>query len=109
MPCDLDRREGIATARVRTRPWTARRASVRIGAPARPVRARARRSAWTSTRICILVLVGLVTLAGTFGLDVILGAFAAGLIVGLANRVGPDTGPTLHHKLDAIGFGFLIP
>jgi Kef-type K+ transport system membrane component KefB len=60
-------------------------------------------------RICILVLVGLVTLAGTFGLDVILGAFAAGLIVGLANRVGPDTGPTLHHKLDAIGFGFLIP
>jgi Kef-type K+ transport system membrane component KefB len=60
-------------------------------------------------RICILVMVGLVTLAGTFGLDVILGAFAAGLIVGLANRVGPDTGSTLHHKLDAIGFGFLIP
>jgi Kef-type K+ transport system membrane component KefB len=60
-------------------------------------------------RICILVLVGLVTLAGTFGLDVILGAFAAGLIVGLANRVGPGTGPALHHKLDAIGFGFLIP
>ena len=60
-------------------------------------------------RICILLLVGLVTLAGTFGLDVILGAFAAGLIVGLANRVGPDTERTLHHKLDAIGFGFLIP
>jgi Kef-type K+ transport system membrane component KefB len=60
-------------------------------------------------RICIMLLVGLVTLADTFGLDMILGAFAAGLIVGLANRVGPDTGPTLHHKLDAIGFGFLIP
>ena len=60
-------------------------------------------------RICILLLVGLVTLADTFGLDLILGAFAAGLTVGLANRVGPETERTLYHKLDAIGFGFLIP
>ena len=60
-------------------------------------------------RICILLLVALVTLADTFGLDVILGAFAAGLIVGLANRVEPRREQTLHHKLDAIGFGFLVP
>jgi Kef-type K+ transport system membrane component KefB len=60
-------------------------------------------------RICIVLLVGLVTLADTFGLDVILGAFAAGLIVGLANRVESARDATLHHKLDAIGFGFLVP
>lgn len=60
-------------------------------------------------RFCILLLVGLVTLAESFGLDVILGAFAAGLIVGLANRVDPSRDETLRHKLDAIGFGFLVP
>ena len=60
-------------------------------------------------RISILLLVGLVTLAERFGLDVILGAFAAGLIVGLAHRVEPARADVLRHKLDAIGFGFLVP
>lgn len=60
-------------------------------------------------RVCILLLIALVTLADSFGLDVILGALSAGLIVGLANRAGPDRERTLQHKLDAIGFGFLIP
>ena len=60
-------------------------------------------------RICILLLVGLVTLAESFGLDVILGAFAAGLIVTLVNRTQREREETLRHKLDAIGFGFLVP
>jgi Kef-type K+ transport system membrane component KefB len=54
-----------------------------------------------------LVLVGLVVLAQSFGLDMILGAGTAGLIVALANR--GEQRRILHQKLDALGFGFLIP
>ena len=54
-----------------------------------------------------LVLVGLVALAQSFGLDMILGAGTAGLIVALANR--GEQLRILHQNLDAIGFGFLIP
>jgi len=59
-------------------------------------------------RACVLLLIGLVVLADSFGLDVILGAFAAGLIVGLA-RADAEAGDVLQHKLEAIGFGFLVP
>jgi len=46
-------------------------------------------------------------LASEFGLDVILGAFAAGIIVGIVIR---DTDSReFEAKLDAVGFGFLIP
>jgi Kef-type K+ transport system membrane component KefB len=58
-------------------------------------------------RIAILVLMLLVALANKFGLDMILGAFASGMVVGLATK--GEQGQSLHHKLDAIGFGFLIP
>ena len=58
-------------------------------------------------RMSILVLMLLVTLAAKFGLDMILGAFASGMVVGLGAR--GEQGHILHHKLDAIGFGFLIP
>jgi Kef-type K+ transport system membrane component KefB len=58
-------------------------------------------------RVSLLVLVGLAYLAQTLGLDVILGAFAAGLVVSLASRGRP--GLPLREKLDGIGFGFLVP
>jgi Kef-type K+ transport system membrane component KefB len=59
-------------------------------------------------RFCMLLLVTLVYIARNFGLDVILGAFAAGMVIGIATR--PVDGPgVLQHKLEAIGFGFLIP
>jgi Kef-type K+ transport system membrane component KefB len=58
-------------------------------------------------RICILVMVGLVVLASEFGLDLILGAFAAGMVVRLASQ--GKKGEVLREKLDAIGFGFLVP
>ena len=58
-------------------------------------------------RIGVLLLVGLALLADTLGLDLALGAMAAGMITGLAIR-GVEA-PTLHLKLDAIGFGFLVP
>ena len=59
-------------------------------------------------RVCVLLLVALVALAEDFGLDVILGAFAAGMVAGLAS--GARSGSAvLEHKLEAIGFGFLVP
>jgi Kef-type K+ transport system membrane component KefB len=58
-------------------------------------------------RIALFLLGTLVVLAQWLGLDVVLGAFSAGLILGVASR-GPEAAP-FRHKLDAVGFGFLIP
>lgn len=59
-------------------------------------------------RVCMLLLVALAYVAHDFGLDIILGAFAAGMVVGIATRPLDHPG-VLQHKLEAIGFGFLIP
>ena len=58
-------------------------------------------------RLSMLLLGGLVVLADFLGLDILLGAFAAGSLVGLVSR-GPGAEP-FRQKLDALGFGFLIP
>ena len=58
-------------------------------------------------RLSMLLLGCMVVMADTFGLNLLLGAFAAGALVGLVAR-GPQA-ETFRHKLDAIGFGFLIP
>jgi Kef-type K+ transport system membrane component KefB len=60
-----------------------------------------------AVRLSLLLVVTLVVVASEFGLDVILGAFAAGIIVGLVIR-GTDS-REFSSKLDAVGFGFLIP
>jgi len=49
----------------------------------------------------------LATLAAKFGLNIVLGAFTAGMVVRLA--IKGTEGELLQHKLDAIGYGFLIP
>lgn len=58
-------------------------------------------------RASVLALAGLVFLAAEFELDVVLGAFAAGIIVGLVKDDDPH-GP-LPVKLEAVGYGFLVP
>jgi Kef-type K+ transport system membrane component KefB len=58
-------------------------------------------------RICIALQVLLVALAEKFGLNVVIGAFAAGLVVGLTRK--DHGGALLRQKLEAIGFGFLVP
>lgn len=58
-------------------------------------------------RLSMFLLGGLVVLADVMGLDILLGAFAAGSLVGLVTR-GPGA-ELFRHKLDAVGFGFLIP
>jgi Kef-type K+ transport system membrane component KefB len=58
-------------------------------------------------RISIMVLALLMAIAEKFGLDLILGAFTAGMIVSLGSK--GKQGTRLVHRLEAIGYGFLIP
>jgi Kef-type K+ transport system membrane component KefB len=59
-------------------------------------------------RAAVLLLVGFVALASRLGLETILGAFLAGAVVGLVDR-DTATHPHFRTKLEAIGYGFLIP
>lgn len=59
-------------------------------------------------RLALLLIVVLAVLAETAGLDLALGALAAGMMVGFATR-GGERVHDLHAKLDAVGFGFLVP
>jgi len=59
-------------------------------------------------RFAVLVLVAFTVLAERFGLETILGAFLAGAIVGLVDRDSASH-PHFRTKLEAIGYGFLIP
>lgn len=58
-------------------------------------------------RIVLLLITALVVLAVELGLDNLLGAFAAGMIARLA--LSPEQNEALSPRLEAIGFGFLIP
>ena len=60
-----------------------------------------------AVRLSLLLLAALVFLANDVGFDFVLGAFAAGLIVGLVLD-SPD-GRVVRMRLEGIGFGFLIP
>jgi Kef-type K+ transport system membrane component KefB len=64
-------------------------------------------SAQLPVRVAVLFIFGLVYLAFRLGLDVLLGAFAAGIVVRLFAR--GDDSTIVKDKLEAIGFGFLIP
>ncbi|MGO8873015.1 MAG: cation:proton antiporter [Acidimicrobiales bacterium] len=64
-------------------------------------------SAQLPVRVALLFIVLLVLLAATLGLDVLLGAFAAGIVVRLFAASGETE--QIRGKLEAIGFGFLIP
>jgi Kef-type K+ transport system membrane component KefB len=63
-------------------------------------------TAQTSVRSTIVLLLLLLVLANAFGLDVILGAFLAGVVL---RRWAPGDVESLEGKLDAIGYGFFIP
>jgi Kef-type K+ transport system membrane component KefB len=59
-------------------------------------------------RFAVLLLIAFVALAEQFGLETILGAFLAGAVVSLIDR-DSSTHPHFRIKLEAIGYGFLIP
>lgn len=60
-------------------------------------------------RGAFLVLVGFVALATTLGLETILGAFIAGVILRIIDGDKMLTHPHFRQKLEAIGFGVFIP
>ena len=60
-------------------------------------------------RGAFLLMIGLVTLADELGLEVILGAFAAGAILAVVDRDAMMTHPHFRTKLDGIGFGVFVP
>jgi len=60
-------------------------------------------------RGAIVLLIGFVALAQSFGLEVILGAFAAGAILTLVDQDEFATHPFFRRKLEAIGFGVFVP
>lgn len=58
-------------------------------------------------RISMLLIIGLLWIASDLGLDVLLGAFAAGIVIRLGNT--GDDAEAVRGKLEAIGYGFLVP
>lgn len=60
-------------------------------------------------RGAIVLVVGFSAIAASLGLEAILGAFAAGAVLSLVDRDEVMNHPTFRVKLEAIGFGFLIP
>jgi Kef-type K+ transport system membrane component KefB len=59
-------------------------------------------------RFAVVLLVAFTALAERAGLESILGAFLAGVVVGMVDR-DSTSHPAFRTKLEAIGFGFVIP
>lgn len=60
----------------------------------------------TFVRVTMLLLISLVAVSSLFKLDIVLGAFATGFIL---RYILPESDHALETKLNAIGYGFLIP
>jgi Kef-type K+ transport system membrane component KefB len=60
-------------------------------------------------RAALVLFVGFAAVAEQLGLEVILGTFIAGAVLGLVDRDEVMTHPDFRRKLEAIGFGFFIP
>jgi Kef-type K+ transport system membrane component KefB len=60
-------------------------------------------------RGAFVLLVAFVALAQRLGLEVILGAFLAGVLLRLVDQDGMRTHPEFRQKLEAIGYGVFVP
>jgi Kef-type K+ transport system membrane component KefB len=60
-------------------------------------------------RGAVVLLIAFAALAESFGLEVILGAFAAGAVLTLVDQDEVMTHPFFRRKLEAMGFGLFIP
>lgn len=60
----------------------------------------------TTLRWTVVLLLALLGFAARFGLDIVLGAFIAGIVL---RRWAPGDVRSLEDKLDAVGYGFFIP
>lgn len=67
-------------------------------------------SAQVGVRLCVLVVIAMFAFAEWLGLDPVLGAFTAGILVHLFLDAGDaHDAEIVHSRLEGIGFGFFIP
>jgi Kef-type K+ transport system membrane component KefB len=64
-------------------------------------------SSQLAVRVVVVLVFGLLALAGSLGLDILLGGFVAGMITRVALK-GNELA-VFESKLTAVGFGFLVP
>ncbi|MFH9722234.1 cation:proton antiporter [Streptomyces sp. NPDC017254] len=63
-----------------------------------------------AVRFVFLLLAVMLGASQALGLDILLGAFAAGLITRLVlTGAAPEAGPQILEKIEGVGFGFLVP
>ncbi|MET9541941.1 cation:proton antiporter [Streptomyces sp. NPDC006553] len=63
-----------------------------------------------AVRFVFLLLALMLGASQALGLDILLGAFAAGLVTRLVLAgAAPESGPQILEKIEAVGFGFLVP
>ena len=85
-------------------PWLARNSTVQ-----RIIREGQDATGQTTLRWAVVLLFALLAVASRFGLDVVLGAMLAGMVLrAWTRRFNMDT-EGLEHKFDAIGYGIFIP
>ena len=85
-------------------PWLARSAAVQ-----RIVTEGQEATGQVTLRWSMVLLFVLLAVASRFGLDVVLGAVLAGMVLrGWTHRLNVDT-TSLEHKFDAVGYGIFIP
>jgi Kef-type K+ transport system membrane component KefB len=86
-------------------------ALIALGARPPKILALLERSMHSSTQlpvcICLLLVASFDVLSESIGLEAVLGAFAAGMVVGLASR--GEANRLFREKIEAVCFGFLIP
>ncbi|MFD6053144.1 cation:proton antiporter [Agromyces sp. NPDC060279] len=76
----------------------------------RVIAATLRTSGQFAVRLVLLILAALVALSTVLDLDMLLGAFAAGVLYRLLLNGAPEPDTELiERKLEAIGYGFLVP
>ena len=63
-------------------------------------------NAQTMVRFTMVLLLALVALSAIFDLDVVLGAFVAGVVL---HYIIPEGDHALEHKIESMGFGLFIP
>jgi Kef-type K+ transport system membrane component KefB len=95
---------GVLAIALSAAPWLARSTTIR-----RTLREGQEATGQTMLRWAVVLLFALLALASRFGLDVVLGAVLAGIVLrGWTRRLGIDT-TSLEHKFDTVGYGIFIP
>src|SRR5215469_16130580 len=95
---------GVLALGLAAAPWLARSRPVR-----RIIQEGQDATGQTTLRWAVVLLFTLLAVASRFGLDVVLGALLAGMVLrGWTRRIHIDT-EGLEHKFDAVGYGIFIP